>query len=208
MDNLASTILDGLTPTRRELGMKSGPVVINLAAGPGAGKSTTAAGLFNLLKRAGYECELITECAKELTYDEASRILANQLLVFADQEHRQRRCRDKVKDFLITDSPLYLSLAYIDPRNCPPSFPQLVYEITSTYDNRHYVLKRTKAYQAYGRNQSELEARVLDDKIKLITHIISDGKYRTIPGNDDAPWRILQEVAPEAISRLIRGDLA
>jgi dephospho-CoA kinase len=32
--------------------------VINLAAGPGAGKSTTAAGLFNIMKLKGLKVEL------------------------------------------------------------------------------------------------------------------------------------------------------
>ncbi len=43
--------------------------VINLWAGPGAGKSTTAAGLFNLMKIRGYNVELVTEFAKEMVYE-------------------------------------------------------------------------------------------------------------------------------------------
>jgi len=38
--------------------------VINLFAGPGAGKSTTAAGLFAEMKRANVDVELVTEYVK------------------------------------------------------------------------------------------------------------------------------------------------
>ena len=37
--------------------------VINLYGGPGTGKSTTAAALFALIKREGYNVELVTEFA-------------------------------------------------------------------------------------------------------------------------------------------------
>ena len=43
--------------------------VINLWGGPGCGKSTTAAGLFSIMKMRGHKVELVTEYAKELTYD-------------------------------------------------------------------------------------------------------------------------------------------
>ena len=54
--------------------------VISLFAGPGAGKSTAAAGLFNLMKCKGESCELVTEVAKGMTYENHSA-LGNQLLV-------------------------------------------------------------------------------------------------------------------------------
>ena len=45
--------------------------VINLFAGPGTGKSTTAAGLFYKMKSKGYMVELVTEFAKDLVYQES-----------------------------------------------------------------------------------------------------------------------------------------
>jgi hypothetical protein len=53
--------------------------VINLWAGPGAGKSTTAAGLF-LMKLTGRRVELVTEYAKEVVYDQDPTRIKNQLL--------------------------------------------------------------------------------------------------------------------------------
>ena len=60
--------------------------VINLVGGPGSGKSTTAAGLFFLMKIRGLRCELVTEYAKELSYDKNWSDLKRQLHVLAEQE--------------------------------------------------------------------------------------------------------------------------
>ncbi|TYO65512.1 hypothetical protein FXV83_16395 [Bradyrhizobium hipponense] len=59
-------------------------LVINLIGGPGSGKSTTAAGLFFLMKLAGLKAELVVEYAKELSYDENWSTLKNQLHVLAE----------------------------------------------------------------------------------------------------------------------------
>ena len=39
-------------------------IVVNLFGGPGCGKSTTAAWLFNQLKERGINCEYVTEFPK------------------------------------------------------------------------------------------------------------------------------------------------
>lgn len=69
-------------------------LVINLIGGPGAGKSTTAAGLFFLMKCAGLKVELVTEFAKELSYDENWADLKKQLYVLAEQPPEPRDCRE------------------------------------------------------------------------------------------------------------------
>lgn len=43
-------------------------VNINLFAGPGTGKSTTAAGVFFEMKRSGMSVEYVTEYAKSLVF--------------------------------------------------------------------------------------------------------------------------------------------
>lgn len=53
--------------------------VISLWAGPGAGKSTTAAALFNLMKRERFEVELVTEVAKDWTTSATSDSATNSL---------------------------------------------------------------------------------------------------------------------------------
>lgn len=61
--------------------------VVNLFAGPGAGKSTLATGVFHELKLQGINCEYVSEIAKDLTWEKRHNSLNFQLYVFAKQ-HR------------------------------------------------------------------------------------------------------------------------
>ena len=51
-------------------------IVINLWGAPSSGKSTGASYLFSELKLKGYNVELVTEFAKDLTWEEKSRVIA------------------------------------------------------------------------------------------------------------------------------------
>lgn len=56
--------------------------VINLFGGPGCGKSTGAAYIFSLLKMKGMNVELVTEFAKDKTWEHNSKALTCQPYVF------------------------------------------------------------------------------------------------------------------------------
>ncbi len=51
--------------------MKNETLVINMFAGPGAGKSTLAAGTFFRLKCLGVNAEIAPEYAKDLVWEES-----------------------------------------------------------------------------------------------------------------------------------------
>lgn len=87
--------------------------VINISGGPGVGKSTIAAGLYSKLKIAKIPCELVTEVAKEITWEGTHKLLENQIHIFSEQFRRQWRLIDKVH-YIITDSPLILNSVYYD----------------------------------------------------------------------------------------------
>lgn len=142
------------------------PIVVNLFSGPGSGKSTTAAGVFSLLKLHGVNAELITEFAKDLTWEKRDRTLGNQLYVFAKQYHRMWRVKDQV-DVMITDSPLFLSLAYgLSGEN-----ENLVLNTFNDFSNLNFFIRRIKDYNQSGRNQTEGEAKTLDGIIgELLKH--------------------------------------
>ena len=167
-------------------------LVINLIGGPGSGKSTTAAGLFFLMKLAGLKVELVTEYAKELSYDENWSDLKRQLHVLAEQERRQRRLVGKV-DYIVTDSPLLTGLAYVsDPRDFH-GVEESSKSLFAHYDNVNFVIKRVKPYAKYGRNQTEDEARALDRR--LIDEIWADQPIDLIvSGNETAPQVILDHL--------------
>jgi adenylate kinase family enzyme len=137
--------------------------VINLLAGPGAGKSTLAAELFAEMKWDGISCELVGEVAKELTWEGHHNVLEDQLYVSAMQNRRLQRLLGKV-DYIITDSPLilchvYMSQAYKD------GFAKMMIDLWNLYDNRNYYVDRQKKYVAAGRNQTEEEARQVDERV-------------------------------------------
>ena len=145
------------------------PNVINFFGGPGCGKSTTAAALFTLLKlHSGIQCELVTEFAKDLVWEERFHTFENQVYLFAKQQHRVWRVADKV-DFTITDSPVLLSNVYVEHYNrycANESFYDYVLMEFNRYNNINFYIERKKKYVEGGRNESKQEAQIIADKIK------------------------------------------
>lgn len=137
--------------------------VINLWCGPGGGKSTTAAGLFNLMKTLGLEVELVTEFAKDLTYERNFGSLENQLLVLAQQDARLRRLVGQV-EWAITDSPLPLCEVYMTPEY-QDFLPDAILGAYERYDNYDFYVRRSKTYRAGRRFPTEHQALTLDFQI-------------------------------------------
>lgn len=140
--------------------------VINLWGGPGSGKSTTASGLFYTLKLADLKCELITEVAKDETYEKNTSRMSNQVYLLGEQYQRLHRVRGSV-NYAISDSPIVLGINYRS-EDFPKSYDQLCVDLFNQFDNLNYFLVRTKKYQEYGRNQTEEQARQIDTNIKKI----------------------------------------
>jgi nicotinamide riboside kinase len=136
--------------------------VVSFLGGPNCGKSTTAAHIFASLKREGYNCELVTEYAKDLVWENSLGVLSNQLYVFAKQFHRIWRLKDKV-DFIVTDSPIIFSAIY---GSVSETFEKLVIEQFTSFDNINIFLNRKIPYNPIGRVHSEDECLEIDEKIK------------------------------------------
>ena len=119
--------------------------IINLFGNPGSGKSTIAAYLFSELKRRNIEVELVTEVAKDYVWQEDSKSLSNQVLIFAEQLKRIDRLIGKVK-YIITDSPLLLQIGYYKERKLPNSkaFTKLCKAYNNRYNNINIYLKSNK----------------------------------------------------------------
>ncbi len=142
------------------------PIVINLFGAPGSGESTGAAFIFSQLKMRGINCELITEYAKDKTWEKDMEALSCQEYIFGKQSFRMKRCRDKV-DVIITDSPLPLGIFYNTNPVLGEHYENLVLDVFNTYENMNYALVRDKPYNPIGRNQTEAESDEIGDKIQF-----------------------------------------
>jgi hypothetical protein len=162
--------------------------VINCWAGPGAGKSTTKAGIFFQLKSAGAKAIQIEEYATERSVCEDWETLANQRKVTFKQEQRQRRFLGKV-DWIITDSPLPLGILYGQGKFATSEFHQEVWDLFGGYDNINIWIDRVKPYQKYARHHDEAEARDLDRRLRAICGNRID---LTVPGDIFAPARVME----------------
>lgn len=145
-------------------------IVVNLFGGPGCGKSTGAAYVFARLKERGVKVELVTEFAKDLTWDR-SEGLADQAYVFGNQFHRLYRCARAGVRVVVTDSPLLLSLVYRRPDEGPfgDEFAAYVRACHRYFDSLNFLITRWKPYEQTGRAETEEEARARD---RVITDLL------------------------------------
>jgi hypothetical protein len=102
--------------------------IVNFFAGPGVGKSMTAAALFAELKYQGHNTELISEFAKEAAWEgRGASFFDAQTYIAGVQGYKIDSVIGKV-DFAITDSPMLQNLVYI-PENYPaPSLRNVLRE--------------------------------------------------------------------------------
>lgn len=153
-------------------------LVVNLFGAPGAGKSTGAARIFSNLKLKGINAELVTEYAKDAVWEENKGPFKDQLYIFAQQNYRLTRLRDKV-DVVVTDSPLLLSLLYNSNQDFySVPFEELVKQVFDQYNNLNFFLERVKPYNPIGRFQTEKESDELSDKLKNL--LFSNGYQYTL----------------------------
>lgn len=158
------------------------PIVVNLTGAPGAGKSTGAATIFAELKKLGVNAELVTEFAKDKTWEHNNTALGCQEYIFGKQSYRLARCRDEV-DVIITDSPLPLGLIYNQNPALDYHFTEVVMNVLNTYENINFFINRVKPYNPKGRNQTETESDQISIEIKDMYNRLGIS-YTEINGDD------------------------
>ena len=168
------------------------PLVVNLFGPPGSGKSTGAALVFSSLKQQGVNAELVTEFAKDKTWEHNSTALSCQEYVFGKQSYRMARCRDDV-DVIVTDSPLPLSIIYNKNPALDKYFERTVINVFETYWNMNYFVTRVKPYNPKGRNQTEEQSYALINTIKDLLHAY-DIPIKDINGDEQGYDFIVKDV--------------
>ena len=168
------------------------PLVVNLTGAPGAGKSTGAAIIFAELKKLGINAELVTEFAKDKTWEHNATALSCQEYVFGKQSYRLARCRKDV-DVIVTDSPLPLGLVYNDNPALDYHFTAVVLNVFNTYENINFFINRVKPYNPKGRNQTAKESDQLSLRIKDLYKNLNIG-YIEINGDNKGYAYAVEEV--------------
>ena len=154
-------------------------IVINIAGGPGTGKTTVASRLFSILKEKGYEVENVSEFAKELVWEGREQAFNDRLYMHAEQNHRLMQMNGKL-DYIITDSPLFLTSVYNNyylKDKFPESYNRMIDSVTletfNLYNNKTYYLNRNTTYKNIGRREDESTANVID---KAIIDYLTDNR--------------------------------
>ena len=167
-------------------------LIVNLFGAPGAGKSTGAAYIFSQLKIRDVNAELVTEFAKDKTWERNKKALENQMYMFGKQLFRITRCQDDV-DVIITDSPLLLNTIYNHNPILGEEFNNLVFKIFNSYNNLNYYIKRVKKYNPSGRNQTEEESDQIADKVlKMLND--REVKFTSVEGQLNNYSQIVEDV--------------
>jgi hypothetical protein len=171
------------------------PIILNFLGGPGSGKSTLASRVFTEMKEMRLNVELNTEFAKDLTWEKSFGVLSNQLYVFAKQQHRIFRVANEV-DFIVTDSPLILSLIYGEMYipDMSQTFKDLIVEEYTKYPRFDVMMERVHEYQELGRNQDLEKAKEIDRQIGDIYHKQGWEFDLMIHGHKEAGQKIIKKL--------------
>lgn len=176
------------------------PLVVNCFGASGVGKSTNAAGVFYKLKMAGINCELITEFAKDLVWENNLTALQNQLFTSANQIYRQERLEKQV-EVIVTDSPILLGSIYWSDKNSQKyhHFKSLLLEIFNEKNNLNFYLVRKHKYSNVGRVHTEDQSKEVDKKLHKF---LDDNKipYVTVEGTPKG----LEEIYETIVTTLNR----
>lgn len=157
-------------------------LVVNLFAGPSAGKTTCAWEIASELKKRDIVTEYVPEYAKELVWDENYEILANQEAIFEEQSHRINRLIGKV-DVIVTDSPVLFSEIY--GQNNSKEFKERIWSEHNAHDNFNLFINRGNKFEKEGRIHNLDESIEIDNQIKamLEENSVYFGNYyhKTVP---------------------------
>lgn len=144
-------------------------LVINLYGGPGTGKSTTATGVFNLLKKAGVNAEYVQEYVKQWAWEERKPVREDQFYFFGKQA-RKEYSLFKNCDVIVTDSPVTLCAYYAkhfgtqEQSDLFQNMAKVYYDMVQNQGHEyiHVWLNRVKGFNPKGRFQTEEQAREID----------------------------------------------
>lgn len=141
--------------------------VVNMLAGPGAGKTTCAWEIAAELKKHGIVTEYVSEYAKELVWDGKNEFLdgslEHQKILLKEQLRRIDRLIGKV-DVIVTDSPILLNPIYLKEQDA--EYEKLVMQRFNQYNNINVFVQRNQdVFEQEGRIHNLQQSRDIDNRI-------------------------------------------
>ena len=138
---------------------------INLFAGPGASKSTTATKLFTQAKEMEYNVELVREYVKDWAWEDRKPRGFDQVYLFAKQLHREEVPLRGGAEFIITDCPIVLNALYAVKNGLP--FAKDLLNIASAFEKEYpsinlFIDRGDRPYNTKGRWGTLEEAKEMD----------------------------------------------
>ena len=118
------------------------PLVVNLFAGPGAGKTVMAMSVVVELKKRGIHAEYVSEVAKDCVYHIDNFRLSKAQIRAALEKISGSYVTQCQLFNVITDSPLVLSAAYLKGDHFRPDFEEMCKTAAEDYHNLNYFLNR------------------------------------------------------------------
>ena len=169
---------------------------INFFGGPGVGKSTAALDFTLYMKKSGFKCELVTEVAKDLVYENRHTTLSIQPYVTIKQYRNLARLNNCV-DYVITDGPILMGCFYakLHQTNLPDSYVEFVKDLHLSMKTINVLIERKFKYQTYGRLQTYEDAMAIDSEIKKLLDECSgnDGSPNYITATSDIATKLILE---------------
>lgn len=145
--------------------------VVNLFAGPGAGKSALAHVVTGLAMVKYHDVQYVHEYAKEVVWNDHGRVegeydsspFTEQDWMLAHQNQLLRRLVPRSIDLAITDTSILLGAIYA-PEWYPESFTPFLLDVYHSYNNINIFVDRGDIpFQTEGRNQGK-EASIEKDR--------------------------------------------
>ncbi len=173
---------------------------INFFGVPSVGKTTVATGFFHYCKAKHYNCELISELARDWAYTDRSIKSFDQIYLTATQMHREDTLllRKKV-DFIISDSPILLNTFYSEIANA--DFTKPLIDLHRLFEHKYpsinfYIRRNEKSsYSASGRHHDEKQLFELNQKLDLfLNRYIDDKSLYLVENSSDLEFDKIHEM--------------
>lgn len=167
---------------------------VHFYGSPGVGKSVIAASVFAALKKAGVNCELVQEYAKELVFA-GTLDPATQIVTSAEQLRREVALRGKVR-VLVSDSPPILGGVYAPDISYGRALEKCIGHAMRDWARLSFLVSRpsmVRSYEQAGRKETAAQSLALQAAVKDL-----------LKRNDIAHESVVMQTDPAEIDRVAR----